>query len=113
MGTRVTFSMPSSSPGWPHFSIPYFPLLLPLPLISRLNPDGDLSAKTILDVTLYISSAVGGGGPVGHFLPPLKRPYSISQYLHLHVDIAVSSQHIPPTTLQAPIRKGRSQGKVK
>lgn len=95
LGTRVTFFYArfiSGVGGRPHFPIPHLPSLLPPPLISRLNPDGDSSAKTILDVTLYISSAGGaggalgvggGGGPVGHCSPPpLKRPYSITQYPH-------------------------------
>lgn len=63
-------------------------------------------------LTVGAAGLGGGGGLVGHRSPPPpKRSYSISQYLHLKVDMMISSLNIP---LQPPpMRRGRSQGEVK
>ena len=54
----------------------------------------------------------GGGGPTGHCSPPpLKRPYSISQHLHPHVETAVSSWNIPPYNSPGPDKQGKEPGR--
>lgn len=106
--------MPSPSPGWgagPTSPRPPSHRCCPQPpLISRLNPDGDLSAKTILDVILYIIFCswgllrLGVEAALWAFAPSClsKRPYSISQYLYPCVGVTASSWNIPPTTPPRP-----------